>query len=308
MRISSAHTITRIVLHNPNAGLMWRARRTRRALEALRALPETIVVPTRQDSTAAQTRELLTTDTTEVFACGGDGTVSDVAAGLVGTEIKLGIIPCGTTNTLAYEFGVPRHPLRAVRTLVSSNATRSLRTWRVGEHHLILGVGVGWDARLMWRTPSSMKRQLGYFAFTPIGLALAMTYDFPEISVEGVGIDGARVSAVGTSVLVANGRHWAGYRAVFSEADPSDDLLDVIVLERRSRIHLASFWLRMMLPGGRPLRLSGIRVLKLRTLTIISAQPGGVEAHINGDPVARTPLAIEPGGTVRVIVPAPTAR
>ena len=303
LRSSSAGAITRIVLHNPSAGSSWQSRRRRRALEALRVLPGTMLVPTREGDVAAQTRELLTAETKSVFACGGDGTVSDVASGLAGTEVPLGIIPTGTTNTLAYEFGIPAHPLRAVRALVASSTTRQLRTWTVGTHRLVLGVGVGWDARLMWRTPAAIKRRLGYFAFTPIGIALAATYEFPEIIVNGIGIEEERVSAVGTSVLVSNCKRWAGSRVVFPNSDPSRELLEVIVLERHSRTNLVAFWLHMMLPGGKPLGLKGVRVLQLRRLTLTSAVPGGVEAHVNGDPVARTPLSIEPSETVRVIVP-----
>lgn len=299
----SAGPVVRVVLHNPHAGLTWRAARTRRVLEMLRALPGTMLVPTRRGEIAQQTRALLTPDTTSVFACGGDGTVSDVASGLVGTNVSLGIIPVGSTNTLAYEFGIPRDPMRAVHALAASHARCTLRTWDVGTHRLVLGVGVGWDAQLMWRTPTVLKRRLGYFAFTPIGLALAAVYEFPEITVSGTDSDGSAVTAVGTSVLVTNARHWAGPRMQFPLADPSSDLLQVIVLEPKSLPHLATFWLHMMLPGGTPLARRGVRLLSLRRMTISSTHPGGVSVHVNGDPVAHTPIAIEPSGSVQVIVP-----
>lgn len=296
-------TISRVVLHNPHAGLTWRSTRTRRALDALRAMPGTLLVPTRRGEITAQARALLTPDVTSVFAVGGDGTVSDVAAALQGTSVVLGIIPGGSTNTLAHEFGIPQHPLRAVRALTSpSSRTRTLCTWSVGpDHHLVLGVGVGWDARLMHRTPDALKRSLGYFAFTPIGAWLGMTYDFPELIIEGSDADGRPLRIAGTNVLVANVRHWAGPRAVFPDADSASPLLDVIVLENRSRHDLVVFWLNMMLPGGRPLAARGVRSLKLRRLTIASATD--VEVHVNGDPATHTPVSIEPSGTVAVLVP-----
>ena len=303
MRISSSGPIVRLVLHNPNAGLTWRSMRTRRLLETLRELPGTMVVPTRRGEIAKQTRELLGPATTSVFACGGDGTVSDVASGLVDTDVALGIIPVGSTNTLAYEFGIPHDPMRAVNALVASAARRTLRTWTVGSHRLVLGVGVGWDAQLMWRTPTALKRRLGYAAFTPIGIGLAAMYEFPEIIVSGVDTSGSAVTAAGTSVLVTNSRHWTGPRMQFPSADPGSDTLQVVVLESRSLAHLTAFWLHMMLPGGKPLGLRGVRVLTMRRMTITSTHPKGVNVHVNGDPVAHTPIAIEPSGSVSVIVP-----
>lgn len=294
---------SRVVLHNPHAGLTWRSARTRRALDALRAMPGTLLVPTRRGEITAQTRALLTPDVKSVFAVGGDGTVSDVAAALQGTSVALGIIPGGSTNTLAYEFGIPQNPMRAVQALTSTAVReRALCTWSVGpDHHLVLGVGVGWDARLMHRTPDALKRTLGYLAFTPIGVWLGATYDFPELIIEGSDADGRPIRIAGTNVLVANVRHWAGPREVFPGADAASPLLDVIVIESRSRQDLITFWLNMMLPGGQPLASKGVRVVKLRRLSIGSAR--AVEVHVNGDPAAHTPVSIEPSGTVAVLVP-----
>ncbi|MGA7374338.1 MAG: acylglycerol kinase family protein, partial [Methyloceanibacter sp.] len=51
--------------------------------------------------------------------CGGDGTVHDVAAGLLGTPVPLGIIPTGTANVFAREVGLPRSPERVAATLMN---------------------------------------------------------------------------------------------------------------------------------------------------------------------------------------------
>ena len=90
-----------------------------------------------------------------------DGTIGDVAAGLVDTGVPLGIVPCGTTNVLAREFGISLFTGAATRELECTVRTVRVPVWRVGEHVAMLGVGVGWDARVMWVVPPVLKRRLG---------------------------------------------------------------------------------------------------------------------------------------------------
>ena len=57
-----------------------------------------------------------------VVAVGGDGTVSEVAQGLIGTGKSLGIIPCGSGDGLALHLGISRNPRKALRTLTEGRA------------------------------------------------------------------------------------------------------------------------------------------------------------------------------------------
>ena len=59
-----------------------------------------------------------------VVAVGGDGTVSEVATGLLGTGKALGIIPCGSGDGLALHLGISRNPAKAVRALNGGRIVR----------------------------------------------------------------------------------------------------------------------------------------------------------------------------------------
>src|SRR5487761_2782783 len=60
-----------------------------------------------------------------VVAAGGDGTIAEVASGLLGTGAALGVIPLGTANVLAHEYALPFAP-RAVAAALAFGRTRPL--------------------------------------------------------------------------------------------------------------------------------------------------------------------------------------
>ena len=60
-----------------------------------------------------------------VVAAGGDGTIAEVANGLMGSGARLGVIPLGTANVLAHELALPFAP-RAVAAALAFGRTRPL--------------------------------------------------------------------------------------------------------------------------------------------------------------------------------------
>ena len=294
---------TRLVFYNPASGSAWIGRRTRTAAERLARVPGTELHETIAGGIAAQVRSRLTPNIVRVYAIGGDGTVGEVATALVGTNTALGIIPCGTTNVLAREFGISLWTRRAVDALEASKRTVPLRTWKAGSYTALLGGGVGWDARVMYRSPQAMKRRTGRTGIALVGFREMWRYEFPALVVTGTDDSGNEITMRGTSVLLATVKRWAGGNTGIPQADPSDDFMDVVVLERRSLLHLMAFWALMMIPGGRPLKLPGVRTARMTRAVVTSEAGHEVEAHVNGEAVARTPFALEPNGIVNVIVP-----
>lgn len=294
---------TRLVFFNPASGSAWIAERTMRAIERLVRIPGTQIVATERGSVAGQVHDHLTPAVRRVYAIGGDGTVGDVATALVDTDVALGIIPCGTTNVLAREFGISMRTKRAVEQLEASNRTARLRTWRVGEHTAVLGCGVGWDARVMWNAPQSFKQRTGRTGVALIGLREIANYEFPPLLLTGVDEHGATVTMRGTSVILATVKRWAGGNTGIPQADPTDDFIDAVVLESKSRLHLLAFWALMTTPGGRPLKLHDVRTARLRSARVECEDGRAIEAHVNGEGVAKTPFVLEPGGIVQVLVP-----
>ena len=115
-----------VIVFNPVAGrrrasLLWRVLDVLVANGVRLDLAET----SRPGHAEALAREAVNRGETMVVAAGGDGTIAEVANGLMGSSVRLGIIPLGTANVLAHELGLPFAP-RAVAAALAFGRTRLL--------------------------------------------------------------------------------------------------------------------------------------------------------------------------------------
>src|SRR5260370_37676379 len=117
------------LLYNPASGTS-RSRRISQVEKAAGVLRseghDVLTFPSQSsDSVAQQIQRLLRDEFTNFIVCGGDGTVHGVLQALVEAEARdeltLGIIPFGSGNLLAKDLGIPRHPLKAARALLTAH-------------------------------------------------------------------------------------------------------------------------------------------------------------------------------------------
>ena len=272
-----------------------------RVLKVLRGYSAVDVIETVPGQTTARVFRRVDRSVDRIYVLGGDGTVGDVAGALTESDIDLGVIPCGTTNVVARECGIPLQPSRAAEALARSRRTRIFQTWSTGRGTLILNMGVGFDARLMLHTTMRAKRRWGILAVAVTALREVVRYDFPEIDIEGQDATGRPFKLRGTYMLVGNLKRYAGDAIMLPRADPADELLDLLVFRSCERMRLAAFWALSAIPGSPHIKLDYVRSLRARILRVDSAT--GVEVHLNGDPHGQTPVQLEPSGRVRLLVP-----
>ncbi len=99
-----------------------------------------------------------------VVAAGGDGTIAEVASGLIGSDVKLGIIPLGTANVLARELSIPFAP-QAIAAALAFGRTRPIWPGLVvgpgSSRVFVQMVGVGFDAHVVHHLSPRLKRACG---------------------------------------------------------------------------------------------------------------------------------------------------
>jgi diacylglycerol kinase (ATP) len=182
---------------------------------------------TEEDPGAGQTRQALDAGAELVLVCGGDGTVAACAGVLAGTGVPMALVPTGTGNLLARNLDLPLDvPPALDRALGGRRRTIDLLD-AAGRRFAVMA-GLGFDAALIRDTGEQAKKRHGWVAYVGGGLrALRST---PRARYE-VRVDQRpvhRIRALG--VLVGNVGELQGGITVLPGADPSDGLLDVIVL------------------------------------------------------------------------------
>ena len=234
-----------------------------------------------------------------VIAAGGDGTVSAVADGLIGSKTPLGIIPLGTANVLARELGIPVDLEGACTLLAGPHAERAIDVMKVGHRHFFTQVGVGIDALMIRDTTTEHKRRFGRMAY--LWTAATRLVGFQPRRFRLV-VDDKETRTRASQVVVANvgtlGQppfRWG------PDIHLDDGRVEVCVVRARTAadyLRLAWHVLRHQHRLDR-----GVRYLEARrTVVIESSRPLPVQA--DGEVIGETPVevAVVPGA-VRVVVP-----
>ena len=244
-------------------------------------------------------RSLLPTGIDVVVVCGGDGTVSEAACGLVGSSVPLAILPGGTSNVLARELSIPLHFEPAARLLLEG-VPREVRILFANDRAFLLWAGVGLDARIMGHMSLVLKRWLGR---TGIFFTVAdefFRYEFPRLEVT---VDGGEPYEA-TFAVICHARHYAGPWIIAPEARLDADEMDVLLFTERSRWRFLSLFRQMQLARGGHIDRGIAKVVRGRTASVRSLESYPVEVQVDGDCVLETPLECRVGTeTIRIIVP-----
>ena len=161
-----------------------------------------------------------------VAAAGGDGTVGEVANGLVGTESILGVIPMGTGNDFSRTIGVGTDLRKAVSTLVTGEPKRIDLGKTCGGYFINIA-GCGFDAVVADRVNHGFRYLHGTMAYLASVVQTLMSYRPADVEIE---IDGLIVREKIMLCAVANARSYGGGMLVAPNAVLSDGMFDVVVV------------------------------------------------------------------------------
>src|ERR671917_1378994 len=89
-----------------------------------------------------------------VVAFGGDGTLNEVANGLMGTDVPVSVLPGGSTNVVARTLGIPNDVVDATEHLIGladDFSPRKIDLGRINGRRFVFACGMGLDATVVKR-------------------------------------------------------------------------------------------------------------------------------------------------------------
>lgn len=208
-----------------------------------------------------------------VGAIGGDGTVNEVATGLLDSGTTLAILPKGSGNGLARHLGIPLNLRHAIR-IINEYHSSAIDTCIINDHPFFCTAGIGFDAYISSVFASSTKRGLQ----TYIRLVLQEFTKFkPQEAV--LNFNDQLLTTQVFVVAFANATQYGNNAHIAPKADIRDGLVDVCLirdLDFRKAIHLSLGMLTKRIAAG-----SSAEYFTTTHIAVTSEQP--FKFHADGE-------------------------
>lgn len=286
-----------MVIANPRAGRGRGLRNQERLGEAIRRRGiDCDVVGTCHPGHATDlARKAAEEGAPRIAVLGGDGTISEVVNGLVGSETALAILPMGTGNDVARSLRIPRRLERALDLAIHGEPT-PIDVGRERDRYFVSVLGVGFPSIV-----AAEANAIGWLHGSPaffvaVYKALHRLRAMP-LRIE---LDGETLEMRCVAVLIQNTPYTGGGLKMAPEAVVDDGILDVVIVEEIGRLDLMVNFPRVY-RGGHFAHPS-FTAHRAREIRVECEEP--LTKMFDGDLCGMTPLEAEvvPGG-LRVVLP-----
>jgi diacylglycerol kinase (ATP) len=232
-----------------------------------------------------------------VVAAGGDGTVSAVIDGMVGSSVPLAIIPNGTGNLIARELNISLEIEAAVALIAGAHKFRKIDTMRIGKRTHILNVSVGISASVIGGTTHENKSRFGRLAY--LGTAILKLFTFRNRYLR-VAIDGRTKTYRAVEVMISNCDVLSKILYPMGpDVSIDDGHLDVWILSAKTLLDYPLYLFQMI--TRRPQKHLSHFINSEKSISIKSGVSLPVQA--DGDIIGTTPVEVEVRpGTLTVLV------
>lgn len=292
------------VLTNPASGHGNAPHAAERAIGRFQERGLDVVEIVGSDSEHARrlTDEALAMGTDALVVAGGDGIISVALQALARHDVPLGIIPAGTGNDHAREYGLPRKDPEAAADVVVDGVVDTVDLGRIRgadgtDRWFGTVMAAGFDSLVTDRT-NRMTWPHGRMRYN-----LAMVAELSKLRLLPfrLSFDGEELVTDLTLAAFGNTRSYGGGMLICPDADHGDGLLDATLVQSASRTKLIRLFPTVF--KGTHVHLDAVRTARAATITVDSP---GINAYADGEYVCPLPVEVSAvPGALKILRPAP---
>jgi diacylglycerol kinase (ATP) len=220
-----------------------------------------------------------------VLVLGGDGTINEVANGMIPARVPLGVLPGGTANVLANELGLGNGLERAIGRLgkcVERRIAVGALCHGSGEaRHFLMMCGVGLDATIVTKVNPELKARAGKLSYWMAGLG-QFFHTVGQFQVRA----GAEQRQCGF-VLVSRVRNYGGDMEIAGGASLLSDDFEVVLFDGSNPLRYAAYMTAVTLRQVKS--MPGVRTLRAQRVEFA----GDAHLQIDGEYGGRIPATLE---------------
>ena len=230
-----------------------------------------------------------------VFSVGGDGTAFEVASGLAGSSMPLGIIPAGTGNDFIKTAGIPKDPLAALDAALGG-VPSPVDMGSLNDGSFLNVCGTGFDVTVLDYAEEYKRRFRGLLPYF-LGLLKAVFHYRPvhlRLNIDGVPEEGDFLIC-----SVANGRFIGGGIPICPAGNIQDGLLDMVLVRNVPRWKIPFY-----LPGLMMGKVLSFKITRHQLVSSISLEGRGLRVNVDGEILSMDRAAFAPRkGALLLLLP-----
>lgn len=209
-----------------------------------------------------------------VVAVGGDGTVNEVARGMIGQDAALGIIPFGSGNGLARFMKIPMNSKKAIHA-INNSRLETIDSATFNGMSFFNMAGIGFDAQISMEFAKLTTR--GFSGYIKTTLRELRNYRPKEYTLT---IDGKQYSRRAFMISIANSSQYGNDAHIAPNADIKDGLLDVCIVKKFPLYAFPVLAYRLMTKSAH--RSNYVEIIQGKDIRIERAEAGPI--HLDGEP------------------------
>jgi YegS/Rv2252/BmrU family lipid kinase len=286
------HAKSAAIIYNPVArGVSRNHPLFQRSIAALAAqgIEARLVATTGPNSAGAQARQQIEAGCDLILAAGGDGTINEVAAGMLHSGVPLGVLPGGTANVLARELKLSMNMLRVAERI------RQMTPVRISTGSLLLGnrtrrtflcmAGAGLDAEIVCNVDLDLKAAIGKLAYYIGGVGQV----FRPLTEFQVCVDGKQYEA--SFALISRVRNYGGDLEIARGASLLRDDFEVVLFRGKQSVQYLPYLVGVAF--GQTAKLAGCTILQGRTVNCQAVRDRDVFAQVDGELAGKLSVTAE---------------